>query len=149
MPRRLTGVLAVFVALALLVGGGLPATAKERRFRIIVHPTVQGSQIPREILSAIFLRSSRQWGNGEPIEPADQSVRSPVRIAFTLDVHERSMVEIQVLWQRQVMAGVTPPPVKTSDEDVIAFVASTQGAIGCIAAETPLPGTVRTLTLLD
>ena len=33
--------------------------------------------------------------------------------------------------------GVTPPPVKPTDEDIIAFVASTQGAIGYVSSATP------------
>jgi ABC-type phosphate transport system substrate-binding protein len=42
-----------------------------------------------------------------------------------------------------------PPPVKTSDEEIVSFVASTPGAIGYVSASTPLPDSVREVTVVD
>jgi ABC-type phosphate transport system substrate-binding protein len=42
-----------------------------------------------------------------------------------------------------------PPPVKTSDEEIVAFVASTPGAIGYVSSGTPLPDTVREIAVVN
>ena len=39
----------------------------------------------------------------------------------------------------EIKKGVTPPPVKASDADVIAYVASTRGAIGYVSAGAAVP----------
>jgi ABC-type phosphate transport system substrate-binding protein len=45
--------------------------------------------------------------------------------------------------------GVTPPPVKTTDEEVVAFVASTPGAIGYVSPSALLPEGVKPVELAD
>jgi ABC-type phosphate transport system substrate-binding protein len=45
--------------------------------------------------------------------------------------------------------GVTPPPVKQSDEEIVAYVASTPGAIGYVAPTTPLPDSVRAIAIIE
>ena len=61
----------------------------------------------------------------------------------------QAVAEVQIYWQRRMTQGVTPPPVKTSDQEVVAFVASTPGAIGYVTAVTPLPEGVRAIELAD
>jgi hypothetical protein len=39
--------------------------------------------------------------------------------------------------------------VKATDAEVIAYVAKNSGAVGYVAAGTPLPPEVRTLSLVD
>jgi ABC-type phosphate transport system substrate-binding protein len=46
-------------------------------------------------------------------------------------------------------AGVTPPMVKSSDEEIISFVASTPGSIGYVSADIALPDSVRAITIVD
>jgi ABC-type phosphate transport system substrate-binding protein len=129
--------------------GATPSSAREPEFRLIVNPDVQGGQVPREALSSIFLRKSLRWANGAPIQPVDQSLRSPVRAAFSLDVHQLSIVEIQILWQRRMASGLVPPPVKASDAEVVAFVAETSGSIGYVSRGAVVPPTARTLAVSD
>jgi len=120
-----------------------PPASADAPFRVIVHPQVKGSQIPRTALSSIFLKQSPKWGDGSPVLPIDQSVQSPVRRSFSNDVLQQGVVAVQVYWQRKMSNGVIPPPVKTSDEEVVSFVASTPGAIGYVSAATPLPDSVK------
>ncbi len=140
--------LLVVLAAVLVFGAGRYASAAAT-FRVIVHPQVKGSQIPRGVLSAIFLKQALRWGDGSPVVPVDQSVQSAVRRAFSNEVLKQGIVEVQVYWQRRITAGQVPPPVKTSDEDVVAFVASTPGAIGYVSSSATLPGTVREVTVVD
>ena len=52
-------------------------------------------------------------------------------------------------WQRQIFSGRgTPPPIKESDAEVIAFVAANPGAIGYVSADAEV-SVDMTLTLKD
>jgi ABC-type phosphate transport system substrate-binding protein len=146
LRRRL--LLAVLAAAVLTAGRGRDVSAAAA-FRVIVHPQVKGSEIPRAVLSAIFLKQALKWGDGRPVVPVDQSVQSAVRRAFSNDVLRQGIVEVQVYWQRKITAGQVPPPVKTSDEEVMAFVASNPGAIGYVSSSTTLPDTVREVGVVD
>jgi ABC-type phosphate transport system substrate-binding protein len=143
-PRLLLIVLA-----AVLAAGSAKDARAASAFRVIVHPQVKGSEIPRSVLGAIFLKQALKWGDGRAVVPVDQSIQSAVRRQFSNDVLKQGIVEVQVYWQRRITAGQVPPPVKTSDEDVVAFVASTPGAIGYVSSGTTLPATVREVTVVD
>lgn len=132
-----------------LAAGAAPVVAADARFRVIVHPQVKGNQIPRAALSSIFLMQASKWGDGSAAHPVDQSVRSPVRQAFSASVLRQGLVQVQVYWHRQMGTGKVPPRVMASDEDVVAFVASTPGAIGYVSAETPLPDGVREIAVVN
>ncbi len=134
---------------AVLAAGAAPVASAEARFRVIVNPQVKGNQIPRAALSSLFLRPVARWGDGSAARPVDQSLRSPLRVAFSNDVHQQGLMEIQVYWQREIAKGHVPPPVKSSDEEVVAYVASTPGAIGYVSPETALPDTVREVAVVN
>ena len=142
-------VLVSVLAAAVLAVGAAPVASADATFRVIVHPQVKGSQIPRAALTSIFLKQAPKWGDGSAVLPVDQSVRSPVRRAFSSDVLQQGLVEVQIYWQRKMASGVTPPPVKTSDEEIVSFVASTPGAIGYVSSSTPLPDSVREVAVVN
>lgn len=140
---------AVLGVLALLATGLVPLAVADAPYRIVVHPAVKGSQIPRATLSSIFLKQAPRWGDGSPVLPVDQSMRSPIRQSFAADVLQKPMVEVQVFWSRRMATGVTPPPVKQTDEEIIAYVASHPGSIGYVSSNVPLPESVRTVAIID
>jgi ABC-type phosphate transport system substrate-binding protein len=141
--------LAALVAAALATGAFVSKAGAESPYRIIVNPQVKGAQIPRATLSSIFLKQAPHWADGSPVQPVDQSMRSRIRQSFVADVLQQPMVELQIFWSRRMAAGVMPPPVKQTDEDVIAYVAATPGAIGYVASSTPLPEGVREIALVQ
>jgi ABC-type phosphate transport system substrate-binding protein len=126
-----------------------PPASADAPFRVVVHPLVKGSQIPRAALTSIFLRQAPRWGDGRPVQPIDQSVQSAVRKSFSNDALQQGVVAVQVYWQRKMSNGVAPPPVKTSDEEVLSYVAATPGAIGYVSASTPLPDSVKLVEVTD
>jgi ABC-type phosphate transport system substrate-binding protein len=135
--------------MAAVVAGLAPAASAEANYRVIVHPGVKGNQIPRATLTSIFLKQAPRWGDGSPVQPVDQSMRSPVRQSFAADVLQRPLVELQMFWSRRMATGVTPPPVKQTDADVVAFVAATPGSIGYVSAATALPDSVRPIAIVE
>jgi ABC-type phosphate transport system substrate-binding protein len=140
--------LAALLVSAVLAATFVPAVSAAASYRVIVNPQVKGTQIPRATLSSIFLKRGLKWGDGSPVTPVDQSLRSKVRQSFAADVLQQPLVEVQIYWQRAMAKGMTPPPVKPSDEEVVAFVAATPGAIGYVSSELPLPGSVREVAVV-
>jgi ABC-type phosphate transport system substrate-binding protein len=149
LRRVLLPVLVSALAVALLATGAAQVVSADAPFRVIVHPQVKGSQIPRSALTSIFLKQAPRWGDGSAVLPVDQSLRSPVRKVFSNDVLQQGLVEVQVYWQRRMATGTTPPPVKTSDEEIVSFVASTPGAIGYVSSSMPLPDSVREVVVVN
>ena len=133
----------------MLAAGAAPVASADARFRVIVNPQVKGGQIPRTALSSIFLGRAPKWADGSEVRPVDQSLRSSLRVAFSNDVHMQGLMEIQVYWQREIAKGRVPPPVKSSDDEVVEYVASTPGAIGYVSTGTALPGTVREVAVVE
>jgi ABC-type phosphate transport system substrate-binding protein len=149
LRRAYLSVLVSGLAVAAIAVGAAQVVSADAPFRVIVHPQVKGTQIPRSALTSIFLKQAPKWGDGSTVLPVDQSVRSPVRKSFSNDVLQQGLVEVQVYWQRKMAAGLTPPPVKTSDEEIVSFVASTPGAIGYVSSSTPLPDSVREVAVVN
>ena len=143
-------VLLSLIVLSGLLAGQVPADAATSvPYRVIVHSQVKGGRISRGALSSIFLKQAPKWNDGSAILPVDQSVRSPVRRSFSGDVLLQGIPEVQIYWQRRMSQGVTPPPVKTTDEEVVAFVAATPGAIGYVSTTATLPEGVKAIELAD
>jgi ABC-type phosphate transport system substrate-binding protein len=149
LRRALGSVLVSVLALAVLATGAAQVVSADAPFRVIVHPQVKGSQIPRAALTSIFLKQAPKWGDGSAVLPVDQSLRSPVRKVFSNDVLQQGLVEVQMYWHRRMATGTTPPPVKTSDQEIVSFVASTPGAIGYVSGATPLPDSVKTIEITN
>jgi ABC-type phosphate transport system substrate-binding protein len=148
--RRSLLLVPIFILVVVVVAGAsLPSTADEP-FRVIVHPHVKGNQIPKGTLSSIFLKESTRWGDGSTVYPVDQSMRAAVREAFTTKVIGKPIEGVQAYWTRRFVEGrVWPPPVKQSDADVITYVASTPGAIGYVSSTTPLPDSVKSVSIVE
>ena len=146
---RRTVYVAFILALVALAGQAPAASTADQNFIVVVHPDVQGTQIPRSILSSLFLKDVVRWGDGVMVRPVDQSLSSTLREEFTRQVLTVPVDAVPRFWQQKIMKGISPPPVKESDEDVIAYVATTRGAIGYVSIEAAVPTEVKPLTVID
>ncbi|TAK08131.1 MAG: hypothetical protein EPO39_05110 [Candidatus Manganitrophaceae bacterium] len=89
-------------------------------------------------LSDLFLKKVTQWENGRKALPVDQATSSPVREKFTKEIHEKSVTAISSYWRQKIFSGRdVPPPEKSSDADVIAYVEANADAIGYVSAHAP------------
>lgn len=136
--------LPVLTLVALIQSGPAPSETTPD-FRVICHPAVKGGKVPREMLAEIFLKKTPRWGDGVPIEPVEHSLTSPLRAGFSRKVLGRSTAQVQIYWSKAMRDGVRPPIVKGTDEEVIAFVSGTPGAIGYVSSERELPATVKAI----
>jgi ABC-type phosphate transport system substrate-binding protein len=138
---------------ALLAGALLllaPVAVQAESFKLIVQAANPGTSIKKADALDLFLKRATKWGNGVPAVPVDQSITAPVRARFSDVVLGLPTIAVQQHWQRQMAAGKgAPPPVKTSDEQVIAFVRDNPGAIGYVSEAAVLPEGVKELKLVE
>ena len=135
----------MFLFACLALAGPAPAAED---FQVIVNASSPASEIERAEVARFFLRQSLKWSDGQPVLPVDQSSRSAVRDAFSRGVLKQPLPAVDTYWQRQIASGRTlPPPVKTSDAEILAYVASTPGAIGYVVGGMNLTPGVKLLRL--
>jgi ABC-type phosphate transport system substrate-binding protein len=126
----------------------LPAglRAQDVTYRVVVHKSNSVARLSRDQVSKIFLRKVTLWDNRQPVLPVDQAAESPVRRAFTKQVHQRTIASVQTWWQQQTFAGVgVAPPERASDADVLDYVRKYPNAIGYVRAGTPLGANIKTV----
>lgn len=117
-------------------------------FKVIVNPGVKGASISKDVLAQVFLGRVARWGNGTPITPIDLSAMSPVRAAFSEAMLGMPTTAVRRYWEQRLISGSGRPPiVKTSEEAMIAAVASEEGAIGYLPEATPVPETVKVIVV--
>jgi len=132
-----------------LVDTGSPAQEIGLGFRVIVHADNPTASATRTDVSRLMLKKSIDWEDGTDAYPVDLDPSAPLREIFSQVIHGRSTQLILKFWQRQVFSGrVVPPPMVTSDEEVVAYVRSHPGAIGYVSPGFRLEG-VRELTVID
>ncbi len=142
MSRARSSLRALLCAAAALVAAAPLATSPaDAEYRVVVHATNPVDSITRADLSAMFLKRTRSWPGGTPVEPVDQAEGSAVHERFCGDVHGRSAASIRTYWARLVFAGRDKPPErKASDGEVVAFVRSHAGAVGYVLGSAPVAG---------
>jgi ABC-type phosphate transport system substrate-binding protein len=93
------------------------------------------------------MKRMTRWSDGRaavPVEPADAKLRE----RFGARVHGRKLAQIDAYWDHQVFTGrEVPPGRKATDEEIIAFVRRTPGAIGYVAAGTTVPDGVKLVSV--
>jgi ABC-type phosphate transport system substrate-binding protein len=113
-------------------------------YRVVVHGTNPVARLTREQASQIFLRKVTLWDNRKPVLPVDQPADSPVRRAFTKQVHRRTIASVQTYWQQQTFAGRgVAPPERTSDAGVLNYIRQFPTAIGYVQADTNLGSDIK------
>jgi ABC-type phosphate transport system substrate-binding protein len=137
---------AVTIALAVLVA--LPVAAgAQQGFVLIANRANQTATLSRADASKLFLLKRSTWAGGQHARPVDQDEASPVRRLFSNAVHGMDVPSVKSFWQEMVFSGKgEPPPERTSDEDVIAFVKANPYALGYVSGITAADG-VRAVTM--
>jgi len=115
-------------------------------FKVIVNVAQTAGTVEKSVLADIFHGKTTRWRDGSRITPVDRSSQSPLRVAFTKEVRGETMAAAMAYWVRQMTSGgARPPVVKDKDDDVIAFVAATAGAIAYVSEDAALPSTVKAI----
>jgi len=126
-----------------------PVRAEDASLRIVVHPANAAESTSRRELSQLFLKKITQWPDGTPVHPVEPPETSVARAYFLSDVIGKSAFAVKTFWNKRVFAGRDVPPIeKGSDEEVVAFVRATPGAIGYVGPGAAVEG-VKVLPIKD
>ena len=135
--------LALFVLLI-----GLAPVAEAADFKVVINVSNPMNTITAKELSGLFLKKDLTWPDDQTVIAVDLQPDSPVRVEFTLAIHEKKVSAIKSYWQRQIFQGKAVPPMERSSEvEVLAFVAANPGAIGYVSSMTPLNARVKELAV--
>lgn len=128
-----------------------PTQAQEgAAFKVVVNVSNPASAESKSTLSKIFLKKVREWDSKDKVNPYDLDEKSEARKAFSDAVHGKSVSAIKSYWQRMIFSGRDVPPDEIASEaDLLKKVAADKGAIGYVAAKTPLPDGVKELKVKD
>ena len=118
-------------------------------YRVVVHPTNGADAVTRRQLQELFLKKVTHWPDGTGVFPVEPPETSSPRAYFLSDVIGKSAFAVKTFWNKRVFAGRDTPPVeKRSDDEVVAYVRATPGAIGYVAPSAAVEG-VKVLPVKD
>ena len=125
-----------------------PAVAQQGAapFKLVVNAGNPVASLSKDQASKLFYRKQRAWPSGEAVVPVDLVEQSPVRKAFSSRVLGKDAAAVKGYWQQMIFTGKGVPPIeKATEAEALAFVAATPGAVGYVAAGTPLPAGVKSV----
>lgn len=114
--------------IALVTAMLLPAAAPAGE--VIAHPSVE---LSADDVRNVFLGEKQRAGSVRLVPVGNALVQTE----FLAKVLQTDEPKYHALWLRKAFReGLTPPPLKGSDAEVISFVRSTPGAVGYISGTT-------------
>ena len=159
IPRR-RALLPLAVCLVPLLAGRAPAadlfnaaagaaggagSAAQPGYVVIVNAACPVVSLPADEVARMFLHKTTLWPNGARVVAVDLPEDSPVRDSFSRTIHRRGVAAIKSYWQKMIFSGRDVPPAEKSGAEVLQLVRSDAGAIGYVAAGTPLGEGIRIL----
>jgi ABC-type phosphate transport system substrate-binding protein len=135
------------LAATLVLAGIAPVAVHAQEVKVIVNAANAITELASGDVASLFLKRAHKFPGGGPAVPVDQAKASAVRGTFARTVLGRPATAVDAYWQQQIFAGgELPPATKASDDDVIAFVKATPGAIGYVSAGAGVAG-VKVVTV--
>jgi ABC-type phosphate transport system substrate-binding protein len=148
-PPRLSRRAALLVLLAALLvplatTGGLAAT---ETVVVIVNSGNPVTELSSDEVSKMFLKKTSRWpGKDDKVLPVDLVDQSPLREAFSKQIHGKGTAAIKAYWQRMIFTGHdVPPPEKPSIAEALSYVRANPGAIGYAPAGADLGSGIKVL----
>ncbi|MDO6427596.1 phosphate ABC transporter substrate-binding protein [Thalassotalea sp. 1_MG-2023] len=102
---------------------------------VIVNPS-NTSEISENDISRIFLGKNKSYANGNSVEPVNTKYGNGVRKEFEDKLIGKNKSQMKAYWSKLIFTGKGKPPKElSSDDEIIAFVATNPNAIGYISSE--------------
>ncbi len=133
----------MFLRLGLILAACLaaPLQGQQAGYVVVVNQANPVSSLARGEVSNLFLGKVTKWPDGSTVHPIDLPARSPVRAAFSREVHGKSVTSISAYWQQLIFSGrAVPPSEGASEGEIMAYVRSDRSAIGYVSAGPPPAG---------
>jgi TonB family protein len=120
--------------------------AQSGNVRIIANPSVKAETISASEIKSVFLEERSSLRDGTHVEPV-LSRGGPAHATFLKDYLGQNDDALQNYYRSLVFTGKgLMPKALHTDEEVVAYVARTRGAIGYVSATATLDG-VKTLAV--
>ncbi|MEN9544660.1 MAG: hypothetical protein RLZZ598_1493 [Pseudomonadota bacterium] len=117
--------------LALLVAAA-SLSAQDGVIRIIVHPQAAAGEFTLRQVAALFLGRATTLGD-VPARPMDHALGSPARADFYRRLTGKDVADIDAYWARLAFSGKSTPPERVAgDDEAVARVAASPGAIAYV-----------------
>ncbi len=118
----------------------LPTSVVAAEVRIIANPSIKADAVSSSELKAIFLQEHNSLRDGAHVEPVLER-KGPTHEAFLKEYLRQSDDSLQDYYRSLVFTGkAAMPKILASDEEVVAYVAKTRGAIGYVGANASVDG---------
>ena len=141
MLRRTPWITCALAALTFAASRATPAAAQDEGYAVIVNTANPVVSLTRAQVADIFMKHTTRWERGGDIHPVDQPAVAAVRDAFSRAVHGKPSSAVASWWGQQMFSGrAVPPPQRTTDRAVNAFVREDGLAIGYISPGTAEAG---------
>jgi ABC-type phosphate transport system substrate-binding protein len=113
-------------------------SAADGNVAIIANKSVPVSSITSATLKLIYLGKKNTWSDGSAIVPV--SLQSGgIHEAFLGQFIEKSSSQYSSFWKQAIFTGEgTPPRSFATSSELVSYVANTPGAVGYVAAGTPV-----------
>lgn len=122
------------VALLLLLGSGTVPVSAQAEVIIIANASVNIDGISKDKLKAIFTGKQVTWSDGQSIRPVLLS-DGDLHKEFVQGYVGKTTNQFQNYWRKMIFTGQgIQPRAFASEQDVVDYVAETQGAIGYISS---------------
>jgi TonB family protein len=144
MNKQTLASFTILLMLGVTILGSPTSVIAQEEFIVIVNMENSATMISHVALSEIFQKKKVTWNDGVPVDPVDLADDSPVRAAFSDQVHKRSVSQIKSFWQQRIFSGADTPPIEVfTDQEVVEFVRHRSGGIGYVSANAALDGVKR------
>jgi len=116
--------------------------------KVIANPSVKAEAISAREVKSVFLEERNSLRDGTHVEPV-LAKNGPAHAAFLKDYLGQDDDALQNYYRSLVFTGKgSIPKTLHSDEEVVAYVAKTRGAIGYVSSNAPVDG-VKTLAVYE
>lgn len=131
MAHRTT-ILKLIVTLAGLWAFPAPV---QSQVAVIAHASVPVTSIDRSLLLDFYTGDARSWSNGQPVVVLDLAQRTEIRETFYRYLGKTSS-RMRSIWLKRKLAGEGDPPFAAeTEEQMLAYVSRTPGAVGFVSQE--------------
>lgn len=132
----------LFIGFAFVASHPRRGAAEEEALFVIVHPSVQVTELNADQLASIFMLSQRMWPGGRAVTPFNYDPNSSLRVRFDRAVLGMNGDEVARFWiDRKIRGGGDVPRKLPTPALMVRVVATLPGAIGYVPANMPTTGT--------
>ena len=137
------------IALTILCGALLAGMVREGsagEILIIANPSVPANVLDQQEIQKIFLGKIAKWSNDDMVTIV-VSKEEQVHKRFLNEYVKRSANQFQMVWRQNLFTGKGKIPVQVNSMDeLVEYVANTEGAIGYISSTESVPEQVKVIS---